>query len=265
MPKVSIVMPIYNGKKYIEKAVESILIQAFSDFELIIIDDGSTDGSGELLKDKFGDKIKYVYQKNKGAAAAVNKGISLSLGGYIAFCDQDDWWLPEKLKRQVDFLEGNKGMAMVYGDALMADENGKILDETWMQLRAVRYYEGSYSDCVVRLFDRNFICAPLSVLVRKNVFDAIGLFNEKFSSAYDYDYWFRLLEAGFKIGYIKEPLVVWRTHEGQKSRDIHRAKAMQIGILKSFLKRKPEFSTQHPFLVIKKFIKSYTALFLSNK
>ena len=92
MPKVSVITPLYNGKKYIEKAINSILNQTYKDFEIIIVDDGSIDGSGELVKDKFDGKVRYIYQENKGAASAVNKGVYSSKGDYIAFLESDDYW-----------------------------------------------------------------------------------------------------------------------------------------------------------------------------
>ena len=259
MPKVSIITPLYNGEKYIGKNIESILGQTYRDFEHIVVDDGSTDRSAEMVR-SFGKAVVYFEQKNAGQAAAVNAGIKASRGEYVGFCDQDDWWLPEKLERQVKFLEENKDVALVYTDAFLGDEGGRVLHKTWMQSRKVNYADGGYQECAVKLFDRNFIPAPLTVLVRKSVFDKIGLLNEKFSSAYDYDFWFRVLEAGYRIGYLKEPLAVWRTHAGQESRNIRKAKKMLIGILGLFLKRKHDFFREHPFLVIKKYIKAYGAL-----
>lgn len=194
----------------------------------------------------------------------MNTGIKVAHGEYIGFCDQDDWWLPEKLLKQVKFLDENENVAMVYSDAFLGDEEGNILVRTWMQSRKVGYVKGGYEECVAKLFNRNFIPAPLTVLMRKSVFDKIGYLNEKFSSAYDYDYWFRMLEAGYKIGYIKEPLAVWRIHAGQESRNTKKAKEMLMGILKSFLKRRPDFLLKHPLLVLKKIAKVCGALILGS-
>lgn len=264
MPKVSIITPFYNGKKFIQTALESIAKQTYKDFEYILVNDGSGENVSGMVKKILGGKGIYLEQKNEGQASATNLGISVSKGEYIAFCDQDDWWLPEKLEKQVAFLEKNPNIAMVYTDAFTADKGGVLSKETWMESRRVFPCAGSYTECGARLFNRNFIPAQLTVLIRKSVFDSIGLFNKIFSSAYDYDYWFRLLEAGYSVEYIKTPLAVWRTHLSQESRNIRKAKRMQMGIIKQFLKRKPDFIIRHPILVIKKIIKTYLGLILNR-
>jgi len=263
MPKVSVITPLYNAKRYIEKAINSILNQTYKDLESIVIDDGSTDGSGELVKDKFGDKVRYIYQENRGAAAAVNKGISLSQGDYIAFCDSDDWWLPNKLEKQIQFLETNQNFGLVYSDAFLAKE-GVPTRKTWLQSRQALPCSGSKEKCLVSLFTKNFIPAPLTVLMRKSIFNKVGLFNEKFPSTYDYEYWFRLLEAGIQIAFLDEPLTAWNSRVGQGSRQIRKMKLAQIKILQEFLVRNPKFIKDHPFLVTSKFIKSYLGLLLGK-
>lgn len=263
MPKVSIITPLYNDKKYIEQAIKSILNQTYKDFEMIIVDDGSTDGSGELVRNKFRDKVRYIHQENKGAATAVNKGISLSQGDYIAFCDSDDWWLPEKLEKQVKFLEVNQNFGLIYSDAFLA-KDGILTRKTWLQSRKVLPCSGGKEKCLISLFSKNFIPAPLTVLMRKSVIDRVGLFNENFSSTYDYEYWFRILEAGIQIAFSDKPLAVWNSHIGQGSRRIRKMKLDQVKILREFLIRNPEFIKDHPFLVTNKFIKSFLGLLLGK-
>jgi len=262
-PKVSVITPLYNNKKYIEKAINSILSQTYKNLEMIVVDNSSSDGSGELVKNKFGNKVRYILQENRGAAAAVNRGISLSQGNYIAFCDSDDWWLPEKLEKQVNFLETNQNFGMVYGDALLAKDE-ILISQTWLQSRKVLPCSGGKEKCLLPLFAKNFIPAPLTVLIRKSVIEQVGLFNEKFSSTYDYEYWFRILEAGIQIAYLDESLAVWRIHAGQGSKKIRKMKLAQIKILQEFLKRNPNFIKSHPFLVVSKFLKSGLG-FLLNK
>ena len=265
MIKVSVIIPFYNGSRYIGKCIEAIQGQSFGDFEHIVVDDGSIASEREFVADfiKKLPNIILISQKNSGQAAAVNAGIKIAKGEYIAFCDQDDWWLPEKLKEQVKFLGTHNDVAMVYGDAFLGDEKGRVLNETWMQSRKVDYVGGNYEECVAKLFNRNFIPAPVAVLIRKNVFDKIGLFDEKFSSAYDYEYWFRMLEAGYKIGYIEKPLAVWRTYPEQESHKIKKIKKMLMVIIFDFLKRKPEFILQHPVKSIFKLIR-VSGAYLTN-
>lgn len=263
MPKVSIITPFYRGNTFIRSALEGIAGQTYGDFEYILVNDGSDEDPSQMVKELLGDRAIYLRQENKGQAAATNRGIAVAKGEYVAFCDQDDWWLPEKLEKQIAFLETHPEIAMVYTDALMADAEGKLLKKTWMHSRRVAPCAGAYGDCIAALFNRNFIPAQLAVLIRKSVFDSVGMFNEHFSSAYDYEYWFRVLEAGHAIGYIDEPLVVWRTHEGQESNNILKAKRMQVGILGEFLRRRKDFMVTYPVLVMKKIAKSYVRLGMS--
>lgn len=266
MPKVSIITPFYNGSQYIQKCIEGVQAQSFKDFEHIIVDDGSAESEHKFVSDiavKY-PGIIFISQKNSGQASAVNAGIKIAKGEYIAFCDQDDWWSPEKLKTQVDFIETHSDVDLVYSDALMADADGFILKETWMQSRVVAPCVGGYKGCVVSLFNRNFICAPLVVLARRGIFSKIGLLNEKTVSVYDYDFWFRMLEAGCKFGYIDKPLAVWRTHAGQGSRKIRTIKRLQLMILLHFLFRRPDFFATHPVLALKKLIKTSVGLMLGR-
>lgn len=260
---VSIITPLYNGGEYIRKNIESILGQTYRDFEHIIVNDGSTDNSGEIVK-SFGDRVVYLEQKNSGQAAAVNAGIKIARGEYIGFCDQDDWWLPEKLEMQIAFLESHPEISLVYSDALLADTKGSVLNQTWGQSRGVKPCVGGYQECVTSLFDRNFICAPLTVLIRRDVFNKIGFLNDRFSIIYDYDFWFRMLEKEMRFGYVDKPLAVYRIHANQESKKIRKVKRAQIKILSSFLGRRKDFLLGYPILVFKKYIRSYVGLVLNR-
>ena len=262
MPKVTILTPLYNGEQYIEQAILGILGQSYRDFEYYIINDGSTDHGADIIRRITDKRVNIIEQDNKGAAAAINNGLRRALGEYVGFCDQDDIWLSDKLERQVAFLDAHPDADVVYSDARMADAEGKFLSETWMQSRRTSPCTGS-SMCMLPLFERNFICAPLVVLMRKKLFEDIGFFNETFSSAYDYEFWFRMLEADKTVEFIEEPLAVWRTHEFQESKNIRKAKIMLISILREFLRRNPEFKKRHPTAVFKKWIKAYGALVLA--
>ena len=113
MPKVSVIIPAYNCAHYICHAVDSVLAQTFPDFELVVVDDGSTDNTRELLK-QYGSQIKYIYQQNKDMTAARNTGINHSSGEYIAFLDSDDIWLANKLERQIVLLDQAPEVGLVY-------------------------------------------------------------------------------------------------------------------------------------------------------
>ncbi len=259
MPKISILSPLYNSTSFIGWAIQNIQSQTIQDFEMLTVDDGSTDNTKEVVH-KFIEKdprIKYFYKENGGAGSAVAEGLLHAHGEYIAFCDQDDWWLPGKLVKQVEYLDNHKDIDLVYSDAYIGDENGNISDKTWMQTRRVTSCVGGYNECVVELFKRNFICAPLVVTIRKSALDAVGGINRKYTSAYDYDLWFRLLEHGSRFGYINEPLAVWRSHSQNESGNIRRAKKNQFLILTAFLKRNSKFIIKHPVLILSKYMRMF--------
>ncbi|TSC52049.1 MAG: glycosyl transferase family protein [Parcubacteria group bacterium LiPW_41] len=255
--KISVITPFYNGSKFIKKCIQGVQSQSVTDFEYIIIDDGSEDEELLMLKgaSKEFSNVTIFSTKNEKQAAAVNFGIKQAGGEYIAFCDQDDWWLPEKLEKQAKFLDEHQDIDLVYSDAFLGDEAGTLRHETWMQSRKVFVCTGGYTECAKKLFERNFICAPLVVMVRSNALLAIGGINEQYTSAYDYDLWFRLLEWGSKFAYLDEPLAVWRSHSQNESGDVRRAKKIQTKILLNFLIRNKKFVFKHPILVVIKFFR----------
>ena len=255
--KVSAIIPVYNGEKFVHHAVTHIYNQNSFGLEIIVVDDGSHDNSADLLKENFGDKIVLLKKNNGGAGSAVSRGLGVATGEYIAFCDQDDWWLPNKLEKQVKYLDEHKDIDLVYSDAYIGTEDGQITQKTWMQRRGVFPCEGGYKECAASLFKRNFICAPLVVMVRRSALDAIGGIDGKYTSAYDYDLWFRLLESGSKFGYINEPLAVWRAHSQNESRNIRKAKKLQFLILTAFLERNPRFIIRHPASVLFKYLRMF--------
>jgi len=127
MGKVSVIIPIYNRLQYLPAAIGSVLNQTYQDFEIIVVDDGSTEDVkgkiSEYIKQNPSKKIKYFYQENKGVSAARNRGIKEATGEYIAFLDSDDIWVPEKLSLQTEYLAKNKTIDVVFGDAVEQHEN----------------------------------------------------------------------------------------------------------------------------------------------
>ena len=126
MPKVSVIIPTYNRSKYVTKAIDSVLAQTYRDFEIIVVDDGSTDNTKEVLK-PYTDRIKYLYQENTGVSAARNAGIRAAGGQWIAFLDSDDEWLPEKLSIQMDYLSRhNEIVAFITNVKFILPDNKSI-------------------------------------------------------------------------------------------------------------------------------------------
>src|SRR5271157_607063 len=131
-PCVSVIIPTYNRCKYVQEAIESVLAQSFTNYELIVIDDGSTDETDKIIPKKYADKLNYVWQENQGESKARNLGISLAQGEYLAFLDSDDKWHPDKLKYQVEAItrrrQKDANIALVCSSGYRIDQEGKIKD-----------------------------------------------------------------------------------------------------------------------------------------
>lgn len=208
MKKVSIILTTYNGKTrgYLEEAINSVLGQTFRDYELLIIDDGSTDKTKDIcLKYIENERVRYIYQKNKGLAGARNTGIKQSKGKFICFLDDDDIWKKDKLKKQLDFFKKNDKAHMVFTNLELIDEKGN-------KIGYQKHF--AYGDIYNKLFKENIVDAPSSVMIRRNVFDEIGLFKEWMKSSEDYELWFRIAKD-FNIYSLNEPLVKYRVHENK--------------------------------------------------
>jgi len=213
MWKASVILPCYNGPRWIADAVESVLAQTYEDFELVMIDDGSTDNSKEIVASYLCDeRVRYIYQENRGFSAAVNRGIRESRGSLIGFIGQDDLWMPNKLELQVEYLRDHNSVDLVHSNYCTIDSEARLV-----RVRDIRMPEAtSNKELVKELFLTNFIGFE-TVLVKKRCFDEVGLFDEQMVGSSDRDMWLRI--AGkFNIGYIDIPLVKKREHKGQVSK-----------------------------------------------
>lgn len=201
-PKVSIIIPTYNRAKTIIKAIDSILYQTYKDYEIIIIDDGSTDNTKETIQSYLAiANIYYYRQENKKTAAARNFGIKKSKGDYIAFLDSDDLWFPRKLEMQVKILSENPDVGAVGSNQMLIDENGKEL--------GLKYsYNKLKSGFIFKeLLLRKFYISTQTLLVRKEVFNDVGLFDEKLKNALeDWELTLRIAQK-YRIIMIKQPLI----------------------------------------------------------
>ena len=200
-PTVSVVMSVYNGERFLPETVESVLNQTFCDFEFIIINDGSADGTAEILSryQKNDPRIVVYHQENRGQAIASNKGCSLARGCYIARTDADDVSLPERLERQVQYLEKNPHIAFVGSSVNIIDASGRQL---FMVLLPS-------DDKVIkqRMFEMHDSFIPnQSVLIRSEVFRAFHGYRANFVPAEDYDLWLRIAERR-QVSNLPEPLV----------------------------------------------------------
>ncbi len=200
--KVSVVIPVYNAEKYIAQTIESALNQSLNDHEVIVINDGSTDGSEAEIA-KYEDSITYIPQSNAGVSLARNAGILAAKGDYVAFLDQDDLFLPTKLKCMSAFLDQHQECCMVYSGVDRIDEHGELLPS-----KDVDIYEG---DIFPLLVEKSHI-APSMVVCRRDVLLEVGMFSERFSSeGEDYDLFMRMARKGH-CGFVPERLVQYRVH-----------------------------------------------------
>ena len=215
MPKVSVIIPTYNRSHYVGEAIDSVLGQTFKDLEIIIVDDGSTDNTKQVLKN-YASSIHYIFQEKKGRAEARNKGLKAAKGGYIAFLDDDDIWLPNKLEKQIIFLDAYPNIGLVHTFTEVIDEGGRLLGkETGSRLKlykkAMRIgytYEGMSQLCVMFMS---------TVMVRKECLNKIGLFDSRTESFEDWDFYLRFA-LKYRIDTIPEPLVKSRIHQKQSTR-----------------------------------------------
>ena len=205
MPKVSVIIATYNRAHYIKEAVDSVLAQTFKDYEIVIVDDGSTDATKQVLQE-YGDKIRYFYQDNQGQAKALSHAVREAKGEYLAFIDDDDMWLPEKLAIQMQVFTTNGDIGLVASSMYLTDKNGNITS-TWGKPADVKENFES-------LFEENIIGFP-SVVVRKDLVNRVGGFDETLITTQDYDLWLRLSKiCQFKC--IDIPLIKWRIHGSNK-------------------------------------------------
>lgn len=173
MPKVSVIIPVYNGERFIGEAIESVLAQTYRDFELIVVDDGSEDQTAQKAK-QYGDKLIYLYQPNSGVAKARNLGHARSAGEYLAFLDADDRWYPKMLETQVQAMDANPHVGLVYSDVDIIDEDGKILQEQYLTRRARR------KKPIYSVIGNHGIPFPSASLKRRDIFEKAGCFDVSF-------------------------------------------------------------------------------------
>ena len=193
---VSVIIPVYNGEKYIRDAIESVLNQTYKNFEIVVADDGSTDNTVEILKE-YGDKIRWKSQENKGPASAKKFGTSMAKGEYLAYLDSDDIFLPDKLELQVNYLDKHSEVGLVYSDYYQVNEKGEIT-------------KLSCSKKNLLLIQQNYV--PTSgVMCRRECIDTLGRFDENLGSNYDWDMWIRISEK-YPIHCIPKPLFKYRGH-----------------------------------------------------
>jgi len=194
--KISVIIPTYNRKHTLQRAIDSVLAQTFKPYEIIIVDDGSKDGTKEWLLQNY-PSVQYIHQPKNGVSSARNKGIQISQGSWIALLDSDDEWMPEKLESQSRFIEVNRDSSFCHTNEIWI-RNGVRVN----QMKKHKKYGG---DIFKHCLD---ICriSPSSSIIKKDVFEEVGAFDESLTVCEDYDLWLRVT-AKFNILFLDEPLI----------------------------------------------------------
>ena len=229
MHKVSVVIPCYNCSSTIGETINSVMDQTYTNFEIIVVDDGSTDCSSEILK-KFRDDVHLITQQNSGAAQARNSGIKYAQGDLIAFLDADDSWLPDKLKLQVDKI--NEGYDLVHCPAINVGELGSWnppITQTVM-IAPENYLEA--------LFLGNLIVTS-SVLVKKSCVERAGGFDSRLRNCQDWDLWIRLASC-CRITSLERPLVKYRIDSNSLSSSADKVLSAGLSVLRNNKRLLPE-------------------------
>ena len=222
---VSIIMPVYNGEKYIKKSIESLINQTYSKWKLIIVNDGSSDNTENIIKEFRDKRISYIYQENKGQAAARNLALEKVNGKYIAFLDADDIYLKHKIKRQVEFLEVNSDIDVVYNDIIVIDESDRVIGEITSEIE----FE-SINDFYAYILFRQTIPSPPTMMIRRSSLGNIK-FPEKYRNAEDYKF---IVEMAKKLKFksINEILYLYRRHTGNVTNSHQKQMKAEVEIVK---------------------------------
>jgi len=223
---VSVIIPTYNYAEFLPDALDSVFGQTFADWEAIVIDDGSTDNTREVIQPYLNDgRVRYHRTNHIGASAARNLGISLATSPLIAFLDADDLWLPEKLERQVGLFRSDPDLGVTCTGQILVDEHGWLLETKPRKL-----YRGHV---LPQVFCENFVCFSSS-MVRRAVIDDVGPFDEEIQLAIDYEFWLRAARR-YRFDYVDEPLTLYRTGHASISKRGHERRFVALHIRRRFL------------------------------
>jgi glycosyltransferase involved in cell wall biosynthesis len=224
---ISVILPIYNGERYLAATIESILSQTYQHYEIIAVNDGSHDCSAEIVKRYFtSGRLKYIEQVNQGVANARNTGIEHSSGEFVAFVDQDDLWSPDKLEKQIAYMQAHADVALVHGRVECIDGDGARIS-----CEGRVYVDDTSGYCAERLLTGNRIAVP-TVMVRRSCLNAVGFLDQTFAPSDDWHLWLRLA-LRFPFGFLDEVLATYRVHDSNESRHVLKMRLAEIHVLES--------------------------------
>ncbi len=206
-PLISVIIPTYNRGWIIKEAIDSVLVQDYVNYELIVVDDGSTDDTHDILN-SYQNNLLVLRQNNKGVSAARNRGLAAASGHFGAFLDSDDLWLPQKLSRQVDFFQSNPDTLICQTEEIWIRNNVRVNPKKRHKKLSGMIFEPSLSLCLV---------SPSAVMIKRSLFEEVGFFDETLPACEDYDLWLRV-SCRHPVHLIDTPLIIKRGgHDDQLS------------------------------------------------
>lgn len=206
--EVSAIIPTFNRRALLPVTIDSVLAQTRPVDEIIVVDDGSTDGTHELLAERYGDRIRYAWQPNAGVSAARNRGMAMARGRYFALVDSDDTWHADKTRLQLEWLQAHPAFGMVLCDVTRIEADGSIID-IFRRRDTIR--EDGW---ILRWIIHNPALAPASAMFRREVFEDVGGFDEGLRTAEDLDFHLRVARR-WQVGVVEQALVrAMRGHDG---------------------------------------------------
>jgi len=247
-PIVSVIIPTYNRAHLVGRAIRSVLNQTYQDFEIIVVDDGSTDNTEEVVKSFNDPRIRYIrHEKNRGGSAARNTGIRAARGEYIAFLDSDDEWLPKKLEKQLQkFSQVGKQVAAIYVATEWRESQGE---------KTVRVFVPRFRGFRGRIFEyllmKNVVGSCTHVMVRKACLEEVGLFDERLPARQDIDLWIRLAKK-YEFDFIPEVLSIRYLNNDRISTDSARrvqAYEMLLEKYRSDIERRKKFLAHYLYQI----------------
>ena len=222
--RVSVILPAYNAAVYLPYAIDSVLAQAYAEWEIVIVDDGSTDHTGAVVdsyRPKLGDRLQYLHQPNRGVSAARNTGIRAARGKFIALLDADDVWLPHRLERGVEAMDADPAAGLVHARVARIDTRGLVTGQLKVQ---PKYLSGRIAS---HIYTRHAHLICTTVIFRKSCLETAGWFDEAMQTTEDRDLWFRIA-LRYKIAYIDEVLAYYRISPTSTTANLERLLRWQL-------------------------------------
>lgn len=223
---ISAIIPVFNRERYIGDAIDSVLRQTYPALEIIVVDDGSTDRTAEIVK-SYGNRVRYVHRPNGGPAAARNQGLALARGEWIAFLDSDDLWTENKLETQVSYMQAHPALQYTVGKIVYFLEPGSLAPPGFR----MELLEGPRAGCLLQ-----------AMVARKEVFDIVGLFDPRLQPSEDVDWFSRANDLNLAMATVDQIVLKVRIHGGNTSLQTAQNNRKLMAALRQSVHRKKQLT-----------------------